>query len=70
VIESVLVYLCGVTTIATATSISINDCLSIDADGCWVLKVVHNVESVSESASSALSPAGATVLGNVLVLIP
>jgi len=70
VIESILVNFGRVTTVTAATSISINYSLSIDTDRGGVLKVIHDVESISKSASSSLSPAWSTVLGNVLVLVP
>jgi len=57
VVEGELVHLSGVTTVTAAASVSIDNRLSIQTDRGGVLKVVHDVKSVSEGAGSSLSPA-------------
>lgn len=69
-VEGMLVDLGGVTTVAGATSVSIDDNLSVKSDRSRILQVVHDVETVSKGGSCALSPAGAAILGDVLVLGP
>jgi len=69
-VECVFVHFSGVTTIAAATGISINDNLSVKSNRGGILQVIHNVESISKGAGSTLSPTGATVLRDVLVLGP
>jgi hypothetical protein len=65
-----LIHLTRVATVARAASISVDDLLSVQSNGCWVLQVKENVEAVSKGGSGALSPAGAAVLWNVLILAP
>jgi len=60
----------GVTSIARATSLGVDDDLSVDGDGGEGLQLVEDVKSVSNGGSRSLSPARPAVLGNVLVLVP
>lgn len=68
--ECVFVNLSGVATIAAAASLTVDNSLSVQTDRSGVLKLVQNVKSISEGARGALSPAGAAVARNVLVLVP
>jgi len=67
---SVKVDFSGVTTVARATSVAVDDSLGVEADGGGEGKVGVDVESISEGGGGALSPAGSTVSGDVLVLVP
>lgn len=67
---SVLVDLSGVTSVARSSSLGVDDNLGIDGDGRSSLELVQDVKSISDSRSTSLGPAGATVAGNVLVLVP
>ena len=69
-VECVFVNFSGVATIAAAASLTVDNSLSVETDRSGVLKLVQNVESISEGARRALSPAGAAVARNVLVLVP
>merc|ERR1719313_841921 len=60
----------GVAALARATGTAVDDDLSVKADRGRVLVAEHDVESVSDGAGGALGPAGATVDGDVLVLVP
>jgi len=69
-VVSVLVDLSGVTSIARATSLSVDNDLSVNGDGSGGGELVHDVESVSDGGGSSLSPARSTVAGDVLVFAP
>jgi len=60
----------GVTTVARATLLGIDNGLGIDGDGSVSAQLVHDVESISNCGGRSLSPARPAVLGNVLVLVP
>jgi len=60
----------GVSTVARATSLSVDDNLSVDRDRGDGAQLVQDVESISNGGCSSLSPARPAVLGNVLVLTP
>jgi len=60
----------GVTSIARATSLGVDDDLSVDGDGGNSLQLVKDVKSISNGGGRSLSPARPAVLGNVLVLVP
>jgi hypothetical protein len=70
VLVSVLVNLSGVATIAATSSLAIDDSLGVKTDWGGVLQLIQDVESVSDGAGSALSPAWAAVARNVLILVP
>jgi hypothetical protein len=59
-----------VSAVAGASSLAVDDYLGVKADRGWGLEVIKDVEAISNRWGSALSPAGSTVLGNVLVLVP
>jgi hypothetical protein len=65
---SVLINSAGVATVAGATSLAVHNNLSVEGDRGGTLQAVKDVESVSDGRCGTLSPAGAAVLGNVLVL--
>jgi len=65
-----LVNLSGITAIARASSLAVDDDLSVKANWGWCLEVIQDVEAVSYGRSCSLGPAGSAVLGNVLVLVP
>jgi hypothetical protein len=67
---SVLVHFTGVTSIAGATFLAVNNNLGVKTNGGVALKIVEDVESISDSGGGTLSPAWAAVLRNVLVLGP
>ena len=69
-VVSVFIYQRRVSTITTAASLTVNNCLSIKANRGSTIQVIQNVKSVSESRSCTLSPAGATIARNVLILVP
>lgn len=69
-IVSIFINLSRVSSIARASSLSIDDHLSINSNRGHVLSVVHDVESISNCRCSALRPAWSTILGDVLVLVP
>ena len=70
VLHGVLKYLSGVATVARSTSLAVDNHLSIKADRSLSAEVIHDIEAISESGSRGLSPAGSTVLGDVLILVP
>jgi hypothetical protein len=74
VVETILIgigiYIGWVSAVAGASSLAVDDYLSIKADRGWGLEVIKDVEAISNGRGSALSPAGSAVLGNVLVLVP
>jgi len=59
----------GVTTVAITTSLAVDDSLGRKR-GLRIAVVSQDVDSVSQSGSGSLGPAGSAVLGNVLVLGP
>ena len=73
-VETILIgigiYIGWVSAVAGASSLAVDDYLSIKADRGWGLEVIKDVEAISNGRGSALSPAGSAVLGNVLVLVP
>ena len=69
-IMCVFVNLTRVTSIARATSLTVNNNLSIQSNWGWAWKIIKNVESISDCWCWTLSPTWTTVLGNVLVLCP
>ena len=60
----------GVATLARATGTAVDDDLGVEADGSGVLVTEKDVESIGEGRGGTLSPAGAAVDGDVLVLVP
>ena len=60
----------GVSTVARAAGLAVDDHLGIKSDwrGCHI--IILDVESVSDGGGGTLGPARATILGNVLVLVP
>ena len=57
-----------ITSVTRASFSAIDDCLGGNAVRLHAL--VEDVEAISQSRCSALSPTGATILGNVLILAP
>jgi hypothetical protein len=66
----VLVDLGGVAAVARAASLAVDNDLGVEADGTVRLEVVKDVEAIGDGAGGALGPAGAAVLGDVLVFVP
>ena len=69
-VMSEFVDLSGVSTVARATSIAVDNHLGVNANWRAECRGEVDVESVSNGAGRTLGPARATVLGNVLVLVP
>jgi hypothetical protein len=67
---SVRVDTTGVTTVARASSLSVDNHLGVDGDGGDGRELVQDVESVSDGRGRSLSPARSAVLRDVLVLAP
>lgn len=64
------VHISWVSTIAGASSLAVDDDLSVKTDRSGGLEVIKDVKAVSNCRGSTLSPARSAVLGNVLVLVP
>jgi hypothetical protein len=60
----------GVSTFARSTSTAVDDNLSAEANGRGVVVLEEDVESISKCRGRSLSPAGAAVDRDVLVLAP
>jgi len=69
-VVSVLVNLTWVSTVTRATSLAVDDNLGVKANRGRVFSTVQNVESIGDSGCRTLSPAGAAVLRDMLVLVP
>ena len=64
------VHLSGITAIARAASIAVDNHLGRKGNRGSGAQIIHDVEPVSNSRGGAFGPAGATVLRDVLVLVP
>ena len=67
---SKLINITRVSTVARAACLAVDDHLGIESDWRGRHDVILDVEPVSDGRGCALGPARATVLGNVLVLVP
>ena len=67
---SVLINSTGIATVAGATSLAVNNNLSVEGDRGGTFQAVEDVKSVSDGRCGTLSPAGAAVARNVLVFVP
>lgn len=67
---SILEHLSRVAAIARASSLAINNHLGIKANRGLRADTVHDIESIGNCRSRGLGPAGATVLRDMLVLVP
>jgi len=70
VVVSIFIDQCRVATVTTAASLTVNNSLSIKTNRGSTIQVIQNVESVCKSRGCTLSPAGATIARDVLVLVP
>ena len=70
VFVGVLVDESGLTTVAVAASLAVDDNLGVQTDRGGVAQACQDVESISKGRGCALGPAATAVPGNVLILIP
>jgi len=59
-----------VTSVARAASLTVDDVLRVETNRGLGVQAIEDVESISDGGGGTLSPARATVLRDVLVLVP